>query len=162
EVSEQGFFSQLTVMAPPHPSLAGKWESERPRVIYQGPEPDRWLSARGAELLLAGPLVLLALLAALFLPATFLPPLLAATFLLLAAAAAKGIVHWGWQVPETSQDRAVNYAWTLLIPRLEADGFTGEDLDFLASLALTSVGHGRAISRADNVQRVLNHIGKKV
>jgi len=164
EVSEQGFLSRLTVMAPPHPSLslAGKWESERPRVIYQGPEPDRWLSARGAEMLLAGPLVLLALLAALFLPATFLPPLLAATFLLLAAAAAKGVAHWGWQVPETSQDRAVNYAWTLLIPRLEADGFSGEDLDFLAGLALTSVGHGRAVSRADNVQRVLNHIGKKV
>jgi hypothetical protein len=149
EVSELGFFSQLTVLG-------------RGRVIYQGPEPDRWLSGRGAELVLAGPLVMLALVLALLMPISFLSPLLAVASLLLAAVAAKGIAHWGWQVPESSQDRAVNYAWTLLVPRLETDGFTCEDLDFLAGLALASIGHGRAISRADNVQRALNHIGKKV
>jgi hypothetical protein len=168
EVSEQGFFSQLAVVAPSHPTLSpggsapGHRAGEGERVIYQGPEPDRWLSTRGAELILAGPSVLLALLAALLMPMTLGPPLLVVALLLLAAVAAKAAVHWGWQVPETAQDRAVNYAWALLVPRLEADGFTDDDLDFLAGLALASVGRGRAISRADNVQRALNHIGKKV
>src|SRR5438445_1490062 len=57
EISEQGFLSRLTVTAPPHPSLipAGKRKNEQDRVIYQGLEPDRWLSARGAEMLLVGP-----------------------------------------------------------------------------------------------------------
>jgi hypothetical protein len=161
EVSEHGFFSQLLVAAPHHVSQPAS-STEGERTIYQGPEPDRWLSARGAELLLASPFVLFALFAALFLPKSFMLPLPAVALLLLAALAAKAVAHWGWQLPETSQDRAVNYAWTLLVPRLEADGFTREDLDFLASLALASVGQGRAISRTDNVQRVLNHIGKKV
>src|SRR5439155_17546163 len=87
EVSEQGFFSHLSVVAPSYPTLspggsapghrAGEWE----RVIYQGPEPDRWLSARGAELILAGPSVLLALVAALLMPMTFGPPLLVVALL---------------------------------------------------------------------------------
>jgi hypothetical protein len=149
EVAEHGFFSQLSVVAPG-------------RDIYQGPEPDRWLSARGAELVLAGPSVLLALLAALVLPVTFGPPLFVVALLLLAAVVGRIAARWGWQVPETSQDRAVNYVWALLVPRLETDGFTDEDLDFLAGLALASVGRGRAISRGDNVQRALNYIGKKV
>jgi hypothetical protein len=148
EVSERGFFSQLTVLAP------GK-------MIFQGPEPDRWLSGAGAEVVLAGPFVLLALVMALLMPSSFMSPLLAVTFILLGALAAKGIAHWGWQVPESSLDRAVNYAWTLLVPRLETDGFTSEDLDFLAGLALASIGHGRVMSRADNLQRALNYVGKK-
>ncbi len=148
EISERGFLSRLDVEAPG-------------RAIYQGPEPDRWLSARGAELALAGPLVLLAMLAALVWPAPSSPLVVVALLLSTAVLVFRG-AQWIWQGSVSLLDRAVNYAWALLVPRLETDGFTGEDLSFLAGLALTSVGHGRTQIRADNLQRVLNHIGKKV
>src|SRR5216683_1831945 len=148
EISEQGYFSRLTVEAPG-------------RQIYQGPEPDRWLSTRGAELALTGPLVLLALAAALVWPAASSPVLLVA-LLLVAALLVFRAAQWLWRGSESLLDRTINYAWALLVPRLETDGFTSEDLSFLAGLALTSVNRGRAKIRADNLQRVLNHIGKKV
>jgi hypothetical protein len=148
EISEHGFFSQLEVEA-------------TGRTYFQSPEPDRWLSPRGAELAMAGPLVLLALLVAFIWPAAF-SPLVVVALLLLVAFLVFRSVQWIWQGSESLLDRTVNYAWTLLVPRLETDGFTCEDLTFLAGLALTSVGHGRAKIRADNLQRVLNHIGKKV
>ena len=147
-IIEQGFFSRLIVEAP------GK-------KIYEGPEPERWLSIRGAETALAGPLVLLALVAAFIWPADSGPVLVVALLLLTALLALRG-VRWLWQGSESSLDRAVNYAWALLVPRLETDGLGEKDLRFLANLALTSVGHGRAQLRADSLQRVLNHIGKKV
>lgn len=147
EISEHGIFSRLTVEAP------GK-------AIYQGPEPDRWLSTRGAELALAGPVVLLAMLAAVW-PASS-SPLVVVAVLLSAALIVFRCVQWIWEGSVSLLDRTVNYAWAILVPRLETDGFTSEDLSFLSGLALTSVGHGRPQIRTDNLQRVLNHIGKKV
>jgi hypothetical protein len=148
EISEQGFFSQLSVNAPG-------------RRIYRGPEPDRWLSTRGAGLALAGPIVFLALLAAIFWPADS-RPLLAVALILLVGLFAFRATHWIWRGSESILDRTIKYAWALLVPRLETQGFTSEDLTFMSDLALTSVGRGRADIRADNLQRVLNHIGKKV
>jgi hypothetical protein len=148
EISEPGFFSRLTVTTPA-------------KTDYQGPEPDRWLSARGAELVFAGPLVLVALAAAWVWPATSSPLLIVALILLVAFVLYRG-VQWIWRGAESLLDRSIDYAWALLVPRLEAQGFTSDDLSFLASLALMSVGRGRTEIRADNLQRVLNHIGKKV
>jgi len=148
EISERGFFSRLTVTVPG-------------RTVYQGPEPDRWLSTRGAEFVVAGPLVLLALVAALVWPAASSPLMVVALILLITLLIFRG-AQWIWRGSESLRDRTINYAWALLVPRLETDGFTSDDLSFIASLALTSVGRGRPTIRADNLQRVLNHIGKKV
>ena len=147
-IMDQGFFSRLIVEGPA-------------KKIYSGPEPERWLSTRGAEVTLAGPIVLLALITALLWPSDS-GPVLVVTLLLMISLLVLRVVRWLWQGSEFLVDRAVNYAWTLLVPRLETDGLAERDLRFLANLALTSVGHGRIQLRADSLQRVLNHIGKKV
>jgi hypothetical protein len=148
EIFEQGFFSRLRVEAPE-------------RKIYKGPEPERWLTTRGAETALAGPVLVLALVAALAWPAEHKPVVVVALLLVSVLLILRG-VQWLWQGSESALDRAVDYSWALLVPRLETDGLVENDLAFLANLALTSVGRGRAPLRADSLQRILNHVGKKV
>jgi hypothetical protein len=147
EVSENGLISSAEVETPREPAR---------RFPIPGP---RW-TRKGATLFLVAPLVLLALALALFGPASRLLVPVAA---LLATAAGLYLAAWfGWRPRRPATDRAVDYAWTRLAPRLHAEGFSLEDSAFLASLALASVGHGRPAARREQLDRLLALTGRVV
>ncbi|HEX5271492.1 MAG TPA: hypothetical protein VFW33_13440, partial [Gemmataceae bacterium] len=118
---------------------------------YHLPGP-RW-TRRGATAFLVTPLVLLALALALFGPVGRLTLPVAA---LLAGAALLYAVAWlGWRPRRPADDRAIDFAWARLAPRLHAEGFSLEDSAFLASLARASAGRGRPAARRDQLARLL-------
>jgi hypothetical protein len=141
EVADDGLFTDL--------------EIETAAGVERRLEPGRWLTRRGAAVLLAGPPVVLALLAAVSLEASAWLPLLPVTVLLAVA----GVVGWlgdrRWRPRASATDRAVDHAWTLVAPRLHAEGFVPADGVFAAGLALTSLNYGRASVRAEQLARLL-------
>lgn len=143
EVSESGLLTTLTV--------------ETPRgVIQQGREPDRKLTSRGALLVLAGPLVLLALTLAAVFPWEDVPVLFPVSFLLLIALMLAIVTEVHWRARRSAFERALDYAWTLLAPTLHAKGFDAEDSAFLTGLALVSAGHGDASARNDLLIKLID------
>lgn len=111
-------------------------------VIFDGHEPGHWMTGQGMVLVAALPLAVLAVAAA-FLGA----PATVVVVLLLLACSAFG---WSWLrewLEPSCGDRAVDIAWNMLCPRLLARGPTPADADFLAALALASVGAGSAERR---------------
>ncbi len=129
EVSESGLSPWLDIETPQG-------------VVYQGPEPGRWLTRKGATLLLGGPPVVVALALAFFLSQQQLPSLPPVVLLLVfALMLVLGVQErWRWQ-PEPAA-RAVDHAWALLVPWLQANGLAPEDSAFVAGLALTSIERG--------------------
>ncbi len=141
-VSETGLSPRLTMEAPG-------------RLIYRGREPGRWLTRRGALLLLAGPLVAAALMLAVLLPYLQIQPFVPVTVALwLAFVSYLGVRIW-WRHRPKPLDAAVDYAWSQLVPQLHAADFSIEDSAFLGGLAVTSIGHGHAERRAESLARVL-------
>src|SRR5262249_9129572 len=111
-------------------------------VLYRGEEPGQRLTPAGALWLLAGPLVLLALAFAVGLGPGSGRPLVPVLVLLGAALAAGVGAALGWRPRAPLLDRALDYAWTRMAPRLHAGGFAPPDADFLGGLALVSAGRG--------------------
>ena len=106
-------------------------------TIFSGREPGRLFSQQGFILCGAVPLAVLAVLLAV----VGAPSFLVVTSLLLASAA----YGWSWSrewLEPSSVDRAIDFAWTILCPRLLARGLTEPDAEFVAALALASVGQG--------------------
>ena len=134
EVSERGLLSRLVLSTPQ-------------RVLYRGREPGRRLTPVGATWLLAGPLVLTALAVALGLFPWEIRPLVPVLLLLAAAASAAVAAAVRWRPSAPLPDRAVDYAWELMAPRLHADGFSLADAEFLAGLALGSTKQGQPARR---------------
>ncbi|HEV3084153.1 MAG TPA: hypothetical protein VGY66_30500 [Gemmataceae bacterium] len=131
------------------------WIEDPREVIYRGREPNRWLSPRGATLLVAGPLVLAALALALGLPYFEISPRLPVASALLLALLASVVVQLRmWSSPRPLH-RAIDYAWTWLVPRLHAGDFSIEDSTFVAGLAMISMKHGAAGARAGALERIL-------
>jgi hypothetical protein len=130
EVSETGLRPRLVIETP---------ES----VAYDGSEPGQRWTGRGALLVWVAPPLVLGFLSALFLPRPEAP--VGVSF--LAALLAFLFVGFRWYVGDAALDRAVDHAWTLLEPKLHADGFSADDSAFLAGLAEASVGHGRPHQR---------------
>lgn len=140
EVSEHGWFPWAEIEMP-----GGN------RV--RSPLPERRLTRRGALLVLAGPLTLLALIL------SFLdlgPSLLLYVVIVLLLTAATSVGVWfGWR-PRTPLDhRAIDHAWTELAPRLHTEGFSLDDSAFVASLALASLCRGRPELRQAALERLL-------
>ena len=112
-------------------------------TIFSGREPGRLFSQQGFILLGALPLAVLAVLLA-FLGA----PALSVVATLLLASAAYG---WSWLrewLEPSCADRAIDFAWTILCSRLLTRGPSETDAEFLAALALASVGKGSPERRA--------------
>lgn len=142
EVSDRKLFYRLEIETPQ-------------RVLHRGRDPETRLTQRGAVVLFAGPLVLLALIVALGLPGLGNRPLVPVLILLLLASLI-GAVAWRlWYWPVSQLDRAVDHAWTYLVPRLNELGFSLEDSAFAGGLALTSTTHGNPDLREDALRRVL-------
>jgi hypothetical protein len=143
QVSEAGLMPWLEVATPR-------------AVVYRGREPGRWLTRKGATQLLAGPPVLAALALALFstFPGILLLPVV--TLALALAALAAALSHFVGHSQRDAQDRALDYAWSVLVRRLHADGFSPEDSAFAAGLALASQGHGRPSERRRSLAHLLD------
>jgi hypothetical protein len=149
EVSDAGLFRGLEV--------------ETPRgTVYRGTEPDRKLTRKGATVLLVGPPVLAALCLAVLLSAWSVPPLFPVAALLGLALILALVVYLGWRAPEDPLGRAVDHAWTVLVPELHADGFAADDSAFAAGLALASVGLGRPQERSENLEELIARTDKAV
>ncbi|CAN5599312.1 hypothetical protein BH10PLA2_BH10PLA2_25730 [soil metagenome] len=112
-------------------------------LVYSGPESGRWLTQQGIILVAALPLAVLAVVLAL----VGVPAVVVVVTLLLACSA----YGWSWlreQLEPACADRAVDIAWTMLCPQLLSRGLTDADAEFLAALALGSVGAGSPERRA--------------
>ena len=105
--------------------------------------------------MIASPLVVLAMATAVVLPYFEIAPLLAvltALGLALVASTAVLLERWSTAAP---MDRAIDYAWTWLAPRLHAGDFSIDDSTFLAALALTSIGRGTPPARTGTLDRIV-------
>jgi hypothetical protein len=147
EVSERGLLTSLDIVTPE-------------KRIYQGREPGQLLTQRGAVWGFVGPLVLLALLGAFGILDLGVRPIGPVFALLLGALAVHLLTYWLWRPRVPAAVRARNYAWTILAPRLHAQGFSLEDSAFLAGLANESGADGYGALRApllpDLVKRTEN------
>ena len=143
QVMEKGLVSRLVIETP-----GG--------VVYDGPEPNRALTFSGKSLLFAGPFVLAALSAAFVLRWRHLPSLLPVCGLLIVALAIFVVLQLRrGRVPDAS-DRAMDHAWTQLVPRLHGNGFSVPDAEFLAALALTTSALGNRRKRKKSLREALH------
>jgi hypothetical protein len=123
-------------------------------LVYQGPEPGQRWTRRGALLVFVWPPALAALGLATVLHFLHLPGAAAVTLLLAVAGLAYLIVRIRGAAVEPPRDRILNHAWTQLVPRLHADGFSNQDAAFLAGLAQVSAGKGDVQVRQRALERV--------
>lgn len=147
EVSEGRLLTSLEIVTP------------RTR-LYEGRELGQLWTRRGAMFVFVGPLILLALAWAFGPIVLGIKPLLPVLVLLLLALAVHVVTRRLWRPRVPASGRARNYAWTLLAPRLHADGYRIDDSAFLAGLSLLSGEDGYAPLRAsllpDLVKRTEN------
>ena len=118
-------------------------------TIFSGREPGRWFSRQGFILFGAFPAAVLAVLLAI----VGAPALFMVASLLLASAA----YGWSWLrewLEPSSGARAIDFAWTILCPHLLARGPTEADTEFLAALALASVGKGSPEKRSHCLEQL--------
>lgn len=143
EVFRRGFLSRLEIETP-----AG--------ILFKGKEPDRGFTPQAIVFLSTAPFVLLALGLAVFLGQQRSSPIVPVGFLLLLASLVGVVVRWHVGKWETLSDRAVNYAWRLLVPRLHAEGFSANDSEFIAGLALLSAeGYGSVALRQKPLEELI-------
>jgi hypothetical protein len=124
-------------------------------VIHRGVEPRRRFTSRGALVAFGGPCVLLSFVLALlgaYEHIAILVPVLAllGVGLLLSAGA-----YLFWGTPDDPLERAVVHAWDRFIPKLLRDDTPG-CADFLAGLALLSIGRGDARQRVETLRAVMD------
>jgi hypothetical protein len=134
EVSERGLLTSLDMVTPE-------------KRLYRGREQGQLLTQRGAMIFFVGPLVLLALLGAMGIPPLIVPPILPVFAILLLALAVHLLTHALWQPHVPAMVRARNYAWTMLVPSLHANGYSLADSAFLAGLANQSGADGYGLLR---------------
>jgi hypothetical protein len=139
-LAERGAVSRLTVTTP-H------------ATAYDGPEPGRYFTWPGVQTLVTAPLVTAAL--ALAVGSNLSAPLvlLLVVVTLLVAAVLDLRLRIAWRRNADPTDRAIDHAWTFLVPPLVAADPPPEGQAFLASLALASLGRGRP----ENRERLLDH-----
>jgi hypothetical protein len=144
EVSESRWVPQL------------QFQSRR-GVLYRGREPRRWLTRRAAAFLFAGPPIVAGLVLAVIGPPAGLDPRLPVLGTVGLGLLAYVLVMLSGRDRPPVWERAIDYAWSRLVPRLHQGEFTLEDSVFLAGLAQTSLGRGRPEVRAESLERVLRY-----
>ena len=73
-----------------------------------------------------------------------------------------GMILLAGNPSEVPLDRAVDNAWTRLVPQLLDGGLPPQDQAFVASLAWHSVGHGNSDVRAEILEKVRGHLENAV
>jgi hypothetical protein len=122
-------------------------------LIFNGPEPGRAVTRRGAVVLFLLPLLAVACVCALLPPAFGIAPIVPVLAVLLAAVFAYVGVRIVWGETGNPTDRAVDHAWALLVPRLLQHEVRRPDAAFLAGLAQASRGRGDPEAREEQVRR---------
>jgi DNA-directed RNA polymerase subunit RPC12/RpoP len=148
QVSDREIFTHLYVATPD-------------KVIHSGIEAGLGLTVRGAILLLVGPLVLAAFLIALFLPPYLVAPLTPVSLLLLAALALCLRLRSRRSASDPT-NRAIDNAWEHLVPELEGIRSAGNEADFIARLAVTSIGLGTPNVRESYLERATSATWERV
>jgi hypothetical protein len=142
EVSDQGIRSRLEVSTPD-------------KLLSRDREPGRLLTLRGARTVMVGPLILLTALCALAMPgAANRVPLGFVLGLLFVALALEILVRMFWTQRTPAGDRALEYTWQLLVPRLHGEGFKLEDSAFAAGLAQATQPGRSSVVRAPLLLRL--------
>ena len=129
DVSDRFVFTRLLVATPKE-------------ILHEGPEPERELTQRGSVLMQIGPMVLFSLMVAILLPTRLLPPLTPVSLILLVALLLYLRMRLGEGPADDPTQRAVDHAWGFIAPEMHRPDFSREDAEFLASLAVTSIGRG--------------------
>ncbi len=124
-------------------------------VVYEGPDPDRPLSARGAALVASGPLVLAALVVALVWPSVVGQPVKPVLALLVLAVLARAGVRFAARLRGDPGRRLLGHTWRMLVPRLHEGGFRPADAAFLAGLARLYARRGKAGVAPDELARAI-------
>jgi hypothetical protein len=126
-------------------------------TLYRGVEPGRWLSLKGAMLFWAGLPVLAALALALLHVSWRMPPYKPVVLMQLLSPISylSVAIYWHWRPRPI--DRAIDYAWTWLLPALEEHELTAQDTAFMTGLALTSRQRGQPEARARILAELIKH-----
>src|SRR5262249_37061008 len=91
-----------------------------------------------------------------------MPPLLPVLLLLALAGGLAFAIRASWPSTPPAAERAADHAWSALVPRLHAGGFSLDDSAFVAGLALASPTLGRPRGRREALERVLGLTEKAV
>jgi hypothetical protein len=142
EVSESGTVPVLEVRTP---SV----------VLQSGPEAGQGFTLRTLLVMLAAPPLVLASIVAVLANLVGQSGIAAVVVLLWLALMAYLFVRVREQFVGKAVDRAVDHAWSLLVPQLFLRGVQRDETDFLAGLALVSPGRGHSVLRAEAVQHLL-------
>ena len=122
-------------------------------VLLEGKEPGLGLTERGAVLLLVGPLVMAAAITALVLPPRIVAPLLPVALLLLGALLVYLRLRLKRNASADATDRAIDRAWEYVVPEIQRTPAADNNADFLASLAVSSIGLGTPSVRESSLER---------
>ena len=130
DVDDRGAISYLTISTPTG-------------VVFDGIDPIRNLTRTGRIVMMVGPFILLALVLAFWLPRDTIPPFLPVASVLIVAVGffVSALFRVKRNVPQTT--RAIDAAWTQLVPQLHSNGFSGDDAAFIRTLARVSVSEGQ-------------------
>jgi hypothetical protein len=123
-------------------------------TVFSGPEPGHALTRRGAVWFFLLPLTIVAAIVAVMPPIVGLAPLTPTVGVLFAAVMAYLGIRWNWSEQEDPTQRAVDHAWTLLVPRMLQYQVKKADAAFLAGLAEASRGQGNPEAREEQLRRV--------
>jgi hypothetical protein len=149
EVTEGGILSRIEIETP---ATAGA----------QRQETEKHLTRQGAMMLVSAPFVLFALVVAFGLLDAGTAPLWPVLIILAVAGGLAAAVRSRWPEPRPAVERAVDHAWTRLVPRLHPDAFSLADSEFVAGLALSSTGKGRPHLREAPLRQMLTLMEKAV
>jgi hypothetical protein len=144
EVTEQGWIPRLLL------------QTNRGE-IHRGREPQRWLTRQAATIFIAGPPMVAGLVLAVLLPLAHVDAQLPVELALGAGLVAYVLAAMSGSERPRVRERAVDYAWTWLVPRLHEIEFSLDDSTFLAGLALSSMEQGRPELRGASLERVLRY-----
>jgi hypothetical protein len=125
-------------------------------------EAEKHLTRQGAMMLVSAPFVFFALVVAFGLLDAGVAPLWPVLLILAVAGGLAAAVRSRWPEPPPAVDRAVDHAWSRLVPRLHADGFSRADSEFVAGLALSSTGLGHPHVREMPLRQMLGLTEKAV
>jgi hypothetical protein len=140
DLSDRYLYTRLEVVAPE-------------MRLYAGPEPGRALTRRGAILLFLIPLLALAAVFAVMPRLLGLAPFVPVAAIVGAAGMIYLAITMSWRERRNASDRAVDHAWTLLVPRMLQYEVRRTDAAFLAGLAHASHGRGDAELREEPLNR---------
>lgn len=149
EVQEHGVVPHLRIETPE-------------QAFYDGNEPDIWFTSLGFWLLFSLPTFVLAVTLALILRLLDSESRLPVIAVLIIGAAIYLVQRGQRRKLASALSRAVNHAWTILVPKLLREEPTRATRSFLTGLASVSLRRGHAQRRAQQLQQAIQECEQAV